>query len=278
MTHPTPPTPPVDAFFLAAARGQRFCLYHAPAGPCRGTVLYAPPFGEEMNKARRMASLQARALARQGYGVLLMDLFGCGDSAGDSGEARWDLWLDDLALGARWLRELHAAPPALWGLRLGALLALDFARHAPAPPRRLLLWQPPTSGAALLTQFLRLKMASQMLAADGPAEASSAALRSQLRDGATLEIGGYRLSPALAGAIDALDAAALAPVGCVVDWIDVAARAEAGPTPAARKVVDAWRGRDVNVRPRVVAGPPFWATQDITDNAALLDASCAALA
>jgi alpha/beta superfamily hydrolase len=40
-----------------------------------------------MNKARRMAALQARALAALGYGVLLLDLHGCGDSSGDFGDS-----------------------------------------------------------------------------------------------------------------------------------------------------------------------------------------------
>jgi len=33
-----------------------------------------------MNKSRRMAALQARVFAAMGFGVLQIDLFGCGDS------------------------------------------------------------------------------------------------------------------------------------------------------------------------------------------------------
>ena len=40
-------------------------------------------WAEEMNKARRMAALQARLLAENGYAVLQIDLHGCGDSSGD---------------------------------------------------------------------------------------------------------------------------------------------------------------------------------------------------
>ena len=43
---------PAEAFFLQRGRGQLFCLFHPPRGSCRGTVLYVPPFAEEMNRAR----------------------------------------------------------------------------------------------------------------------------------------------------------------------------------------------------------------------------------
>ena len=84
-----PTAPPAEAFFLDMEPGQRFCLFHPPAGTCRGAALYVPPFGEEMNKSRRMAALQARALAAAGFGVLQLDLYGCGDSSGEFAEARW---------------------------------------------------------------------------------------------------------------------------------------------------------------------------------------------
>ena len=112
------------AFFLPRtgepASGQLFCLYHPPQGDCRGAVLYVPPFAEEMNRARRIAAQQARALAALGYGVLQPDLGGTGDSSGDFGEARWDSWKDDLAACCAWLGERIAQPPVLWCLRLGA--------------------------------------------------------------------------------------------------------------------------------------------------------------
>ena len=74
-----------EAFFLPAGREQRFCILHgAESGiPVRGALVYVHPFAEEMNKARRMAALQARAMAAAGYAVLQIDLYGCGDSAGD---------------------------------------------------------------------------------------------------------------------------------------------------------------------------------------------------
>jgi exosortase A-associated hydrolase 2 len=265
--------PPAEPFFLAAAPGQRFCLFHPPAGVCRGAVLYVPPFGEEMNKARRMAALQARALAQQGFGVLLLDLHGCGDSSGDFSEARWDIWKRDLALGHQWLAGRLGQPVTLWGLRLGALLALDYARDPAAPPASLVLWQPVHSGATFLTQFLRLRIANDMLSDDKEKGGGTKALRDALRGGEALEIAGYELAPALADSIESLDAAALLATGCPLHWFE-AVPAEGRPlSPAAAKVTAAWQAGGVDLHTHLVACPPFWATQEVTECAALLAAT-----
>ena len=78
--------------------GRRFAVYHAPAvDQMRGQIVYLHPFAEEMNKSRRMAALQSRALASAGFAVRQLDLLGSGDSEGDFGDASWDLWV---ALGS----------------------------------------------------------------------------------------------------------------------------------------------------------------------------------
>jgi exosortase A-associated hydrolase 2 len=272
-----PPAP--QPFFLEGREGQRFCLYTPPAGACRGTVLYLHPFGDEMNKARRVAALQARALAAAGHAVLQLDLHGCGDSSGEFGEARWDTWQDDVARASAWLRARHAAPLALWGLRLGALLALDCA--AQVQPARLLLWQPPQNGTTLLTQFLRIRMANEMLADGADAGAGSGgtkALREALRAGEALEVGGYELSPQMADALDALDTAAMAVAHCPVHWIDVVADASRGATPVAKRIAAAWEAAGVTLDMRQVSGPAFWASQEIAECPALVEASSALFA
>lgn len=264
-------TPPrAEPFFLEAAAGQRFCLFHPPHGECRGALLYVHPFGEEMNKSRRMAALQARELAAQGYGVLLLDLHGCGDSSGDFGDARWNIWKDDVALGHQWLHERLGRPVSLLGLRLGALLALDYARSAMLTVASVVLWQPVQSGAIFLTQFLRLRIANDMLAAGGEKSGGTKVLREALRAGQTLEVAGYDLTPALADEIEALDAASLTVIGCPVHWVE-AVPAEGRPlSPAGAKVTAAWEQRGVDLRIHLVTCPPFWATQEITECAALL--------
>src|SRR5690606_5881333 len=107
----------MKAGFLAGPRGPLFYVLHAPAVlPPRGSVLFAHPFGDEHNKARRMVAYQARALAAQGFAVLVPDLYGCGDSAGEFAAAEWAGWQDDLRACFTWLRAEYPAPLTLWGL------------------------------------------------------------------------------------------------------------------------------------------------------------------
>lgn len=268
---------PAEAFFLKASAGQRFCLYHPAAGPARSAILYVHPFAEEMNRARRMAALQARAFASAGHAVLQIDLAGCGDSSGDFGDARWELWQDDLALGAAWLRARVGAPLRLWGLRLGALLALDYARGAQPPPAGMLLWQPVLKSATYLTQFLRLRLAGALLADGEVAEGGTAGLRAALQAGEALEIAGYDLDPQLARALDALDALEAFQPACPVDWIEAVSQPGAEPSPGAARAAGAWLARGLDLRLHPVHSAPFWTTTEVTESGAWLDASSNAL-
>ena len=225
-----------------------------------------------------MAALQCRALAQHGYGVLQLDLHGCGDSSDDFLDARWETWLDDLAAGAVWLAQRNAAPLTLWGLRLGAALALDFTRRASAAgqaPAALVLWQPVLAGRAYLNGLLRLRLAGDMLA--GAGGASTTTLRADLERGAALEIGGYALHPQLAAAIDTLDEARLAPGRLPVHWLEVSASSERPLAPATQATAAAWRANGTPLRMQQVVGPAFWNVQESDDCLALVEATVATL-
>lgn len=267
----------LEAFFLPTDQGERFCLAHAPTGAPRGAIVYVHPFAEEMHKSRRMAALQARALAARGWLVLQVDLFGCGDSAGDFGEARWETWAHDVRAGLDWVRAQAPGPLALWGLRLGATLACELAADPALGVGRVVLWQPVASGEQFLSQFLRLRLAAEMLGG-GAATSAPGELRAQLAQGHTLEIAGYDLHPHLAAAIERAQLVSLRPAVKRVDWLEVGAEAAATVRPGSQRVVERWRAERVDVRTRAVAGEAFWSTLEIAECAALLEATEEALA
>jgi exosortase A-associated hydrolase 1/exosortase A-associated hydrolase 2 len=275
-----------QAFFLAAQTGQRYALYHPAQGRPRGQVLLAHAFAEELNKTRRMTALQSRALASAGYAVLQIDLLGCGDSSGDFGDASWDAWLHDLALARAWLQaqmpEGAAVPLWLWGVRAGCLLAADLARTL-AEPCHLLLWQPTfLTGSQQLQQFLRLRLAADLLAQAGAgAKGAMQALQDQVAAGQTLEIAGYALAPTLAtGLARSALMPPVVPLGAAqLVWLEVAAAArEANQVgPAAARTVQAWQQAGWHVQARSVQGPAFWQTVDAEEAPGLLEATHAAL-
>lgn len=265
---------PARPWFLPVGPRRLFCLDHRPQGPTRGALLYVPPWAEEMNKSRRMAALQARALAATGWHVLQVDLTGTGDSSGDFADAGWELWLDDLDQARTWLAQASSQEPWLWGLRLGALLAAESLARRPAPG--LLCWQPVASGRQHLQQFLRLKAGADWVGT-GRAEAPRAKPMDQLEAGEALEVTGYRLGPALALPMARAELRVPAGVPRVV-CLEVAPRDNAALSPASERWLAPLReATDVDVRTAVVTGSSFWQALEIETVPALLDATCQAL-
>jgi exosortase A-associated hydrolase 2 len=268
---------PLEAFFLDFERGQRFALLHRPPRwlSARGAVLFIHPFAEEMNRSRRMAALQSRALARAGWLVLQMDLFGCGDSTGSFDEATWEQWLDDVANAAAWLQRTSGHVPVLWGLRAGALLALQCASSS-ARRTDLVLWAPPASGRELLREFLRLKVVSRMMNPNSGERVSMEQLLAQLAQGKAIDIAGYSLSPPLAFGLDAAtcDLNSLpSRIGC----FDVSATVLSALSPGAHDRVEGWRKKGHEVHTRAIAAVPFWQTPEISECPALIENTIALL-
>ena len=268
-----------EAFFLPlipASGGLRFGVFYPAQGPLRASVLYIHPLAQEMNKARRMAALQARALARQGCAVLQLDLLGCGDSAGDFAQATWSHWVGDVVQASQWLRQhsgAEAVPLWLWGLRAGCLLAVAAAAELQTPCH-FLFWQPPLSGQTVLQQFLRLKLTSDWL--NNPTQGLMTELRQQLANGQSVDVAGYQLSPALA---HGLAQATLAPPtlqtpGQQLAWFECSAAPESA---LARTTLSDWQQAGFAVQRHSVPGPAFWHSSDIEESPALISASAGAV-
>lgn len=237
-----------------------------------------------MNKTRRMAALQTRALARVGFEVLQIDLLGCGDSSADFGDATWQSWVSDVVQGCRWLRshnntqsaDLSNLPLWLWGLRAGCLLAVEAAGQL-HETCNFLFWQPPSAGKPLLQQFLRLKVAGDLLG--GQAKEVMNGMRQQLADGVTVEIAGYMLSPGLA---QGLEQATLVPPDTQspaqrLEWFEASTREDANLSPVSAQAIAQWQQAGFAINSHIVRGPAFWQTTEIEDAPALLAATTAAL-
>ena len=153
------------ASFEPFASGPRLrCIAEPVRGTVRGVVLLLPPFAEEMNKSRRMCALLARGLAADGWRVVRIDLFGCGDSAGSLRDASWEQWCDDLRT------ELHRH---LSGV--ADALALGSSRRSPVRSR-VARCRAHGESAALAARAFRPDALEPV---SSPARRSSAARRGQ---------------------------------------------------------------------------------------------------
>ena len=257
--------------FVPCVGGARFRLVTEPAHrPARGTVVFVPAFAEEMNKSRRMVARAARQLGADGWRVVQRDPLGCGDSDGDFSDASWGDWISDVELELD--QALPNLPTWLWCHRAGALLAS--AALATRPALNVLLWQPVLAGAVHLNQFLRLH-AGARIAGGRDGTPSPAQL---LREGQSVEVAGYGLSPELTRGLE--QASFAIPHGHAgrVEIIDIHRPDDASDlAPRTAKLVEELTDRGVAVRARSVPGPSFWATQEIEDCDALLPATEAAI-
>ena len=252
-------------FFLDGSAGRLFAIYHPPAEgvAVRGDAVFVPPFGEEMNRSRRMATVLARRLAPLGIGVLVFDFFGTGDSEGEFAAARLDIWRDDLGRALRWLDGRGARRVDLVGLRFGAHLALEAGAGRDAGATRIVLWQPIASGELMMTQLLRIRVSAGLTGAGGVE--TMASLRARFARGESIDIAGYEISSRLAADLDVLDLDKTALLcRAPIHWLELVAGENRPIPPGSARRIETWRKRGTRVEARAVVGEPFWTLLETT--------------
>jgi exosortase A-associated hydrolase 2 len=257
------------AFFLDGSKGKVFCtgFVDPNAEKTRKCVLLVPPFAEEMNKTRHFYSRLSHRIRDEGCDVLMVDLFGTGDSEGSFEETSIDLWRTDLDNAIAYLQpygELN-----LVGLRFGALLAADAAqRHAVS---KLILLHPQISGVKQLDEVLRLSIASALVS--GGQRERIPQLRQRLANGESLELAGYDVTAQLACGMDALDLEQTVPdTTSGVYWYEVLSDPGLDARSDAERIARKWEQSGIGLHFDTVACAPFWATRETTSCLELIDA------
>jgi exosortase A-associated hydrolase 2 len=254
----------ISGHFLGDPGRRAFVLLREPADAARGggSVLVVPPFGEEMNKSRRMIAEASQRLCEAGFGVVLPDLFGTGDSEGEFRDATVERWIEDLATAAR-LAEARGRPVhAVLAVRLGCALAVAAARAgAVSAVSASVWWQPVLEGKRHLAQFLRLRVAAGSMRGDDPETVDG--LRNRSAAGETLAVAGYELSPTLVRGLEALATDALPPQAGALHWIEFVRDEQAAPPLPATRFVERACAGGASATLTTVAAEPFWASAEI---------------
>lgn len=191
------------AFYLPAASGQLFCLHYLPVNNVNSVssvsshVVFFPPFAEELNRSRHIMSLMAAQLAAKGFSVLLVDLFGTGDSEGDLIDAGWAIWKKDMLQAIDYLQQQKKLPVNFLTIRLGTLLALDILNECSDTLHinHFIAWQPVFNSNKYIKQFLKLQLANTIL--QGNKLIKTETIEEKIKRSGSLEIAGYPLSAAL---------------------------------------------------------------------------------
>lgn len=252
-----------QAFFLEHRSISLFSVFYFPIelAPTE-VILLVPPFADEMNKSRRMITLQAQRFCAMGYAVLVVDLLGTGDSSGDFSDATWEVWQENLQYVLEWSRREYGFQTFhFWGIRLGCLLVLDMAKRFQLPASNFLFWQPAINGDRYVTQLFRLRLAEQFGKKNNETVKS---LRERSSSGESLEIAGYTMKPELLNAIGQLNFTSLTPLpGAKVVWLECFAGEQAELLPGSRTITDQWQDQGISVQTACVSGSAFWNSVEI---------------
>ena len=193
-----------EPVFIAGSAGQIFCIRFKRT-PCvndrdRTAVILIPPFAEDMNRTRRFFTKLRFALLRTGADqVVLPDLYGTGDSAGDFGDATWQIWVSDLCRLATELRQDGYQHVHVVGVRAGCLLIDEMIHELDVPLAHAVFVQPETSGYDVLHNLLRVRVASSRFS--GGSTESTDNLWRMLENEQSVVVSGYSISATLAMAL-----------------------------------------------------------------------------
>lgn len=268
-------------YFLNTSHGRIFVIEYGPRPPnvATETVIFVPPFAEEMNRSRKMMTLQARALASNGLRAIMIDLHGTGDSGGDFFDARWTDWRDNiLSVLSMLSSRVDGARKSVsfLAIRFGALLLFDGQTDLVSGANKIVLWNPCTSGSTFLRQFLRIRIASKMSENNSQKE-SIADLMDRFESGESVEVAGYEISAELAGSMGSAT--------LVVDylekrppmyWFEVVSDPESPLPVASNAAIEQLQRESIAVSVSSMCGEKFWSTVETTTVPDLVDATTSA--
>lgn len=264
-----------QAEFVSCSSGKLFVVSTSnKQGSTDKVVVFVPPFAEEMNKSRRMVTLLSQALAQQNISTYCFDLYGTGDSQGEFEQASWSLWKADLKEILLRVNSIHpGAAIHLVALRLGGLLVNDCLNTYPLLQQLnlalLCYWNPVFKPQQYINQFLRMRLAADMINA-GNSENSLPQIRQSLVEQGTTEVAGYTLSQQLVAEIEAAQCRLPACFDSLpLSFFEVSL--SGAHTPALLNSLKQVREEQNNMSNYALQGAPFWRAQEITLCPALIE-------
>jgi alpha-beta hydrolase superfamily lysophospholipase len=121
-------------------------------GSVRPAVLLCSGISQDFSNGYRPFRLLANHLAQLGHPVLRFDYAGIGDSAEPDGVNLWQVWQENTAQAALWLRKYSDVQDVIFiGLRIGAVLATLEASKGAAG---LVLIEPCLTGRSYVSQIV----------------------------------------------------------------------------------------------------------------------------
>jgi len=227
-----------------------YAVLHRSTKPKGTTLIFCPPFDQEMVTTYPRFARWSKQLAGRGISVLRYHPLGTGESDGAHADVTLNSLVKDAVTAQHFARQQIRDPyTGYLGLRLGATVSILAAAAHPAD--FLALWCPVTSLRHYFRELLRSQVTAD--AVHRSRTRSTQQMIADLEAGRNVDVWGYELSPSLYRQMAAMPALPEAPPARNVLWL-VRPADEAAAAP----VVKRWQDSGSHVDFRVVAETAFW--------------------
>ncbi len=227
------------AGFIGESEARFFAVVHQPPVGAKAGVVMAPSLLSDRIRTYRAEVGAARQLAARGVAVIRFDYRGFGHS--DEHDATVESMVEDLQTARRHLLTVAGSLPiTLMGIKWGALIAATSAQ----PADRLVLWEPPTTGAGYIKEASRAHRVASMGSPPGAAPPTN---------GSITEMLGFAVSDRLQDSAAQLTMGEAAQVERVL-WLTTAGK----PPSAASVIIEAWRAGGAQVEIAALGTDESW--------------------
>jgi hypothetical protein len=227
-----------------------YVVMHRSTKPSGTTLVFCPPFDDEMVDTYARFARWSKQLAVRGISVMRYHPLGTGESDG----TRADITLDSLVKDA--VTAQHLARQKIkdrrigyLGLRFGATVSILAAAAHPAD--FLVVWCPVTNLRHYFRELLRSQITASAL--QGARRRTTQQMIADLDAGKSVDVVGYELFPDLYRQMTAMQALPDTPPAGKVLWL-----ARPIDEAVARPIVERWKARGSQVDLQVIPETVFW--------------------
>jgi pimeloyl-ACP methyl ester carboxylesterase len=207
-------------------------------------VVFCHSLGDEYIRFHRAYHQLAVRLSQVGFPVLRFDLYGCGDSSGDSAEIAVQPWLTDITTAVEEIRRRSGVVRiCVVGLRLGGTLSMMFGSGR-EDIDGMVLWDPVVNGKAYVAELKLLHGEMLRRAQVQPKHGA---------DETQTEILGFPLTQELLTELESIDLATM-PQKPANHLLVIESREKAGERP----LIEHLQQLGAHVTYRYLPYPQFW--------------------